>query len=130
MIGVPRRTWTLAGELRDALAARSGRRVSLSETVERGLECLRDSHVRGAWLTPQEAAPVMEARMRAEIVSAIKQFLGRWSPETVLHGVGFAPSKIPGGGGTLTVHLEGGEVPILLGGAEFVASEAGEGPHA
>ena len=123
-------SWKRAGKLRDELAEKSGRRVTLSDTVERALDCLEDAHRRGAWLSPAEASPVLEDRMRREIVSVLHQFIARWKPDVVVHGVTFKPSALPGGGGTLAVHLDEGEIPMLMGGAEIVSSEQGQGHHA
>ena len=68
--------------------------------------------------------------MRREIVSVLHQFIARWKPTVVLHGVTFRPSALPGGGGTLSVHLDEDEIPIFMGGAEIVGSEQGQGHHA
>ena len=122
--------WEKAAVLRDELAEKSGRRVTLSDTVERAFECLEDAHSRGAWLSPREAEPVLATRLRKEIVSVLKQLIA-WMPDVILEGVTFRPSPIPRGGEILTLHLNEGKVTLLVGGAETIASpEPGEGHHA
>ena len=103
-------TWQKAVDLRDALAETSGRKVSIADTIHRGLECLADAHERGAWLSPKEAAPVLEQRLRNQLASALAQFVGRAMPDKTLSGIVFHPP-----GHTLTVVLEGDvRVPLLV----------------
>ncbi len=103
-------TWRKATDLRDSLAEVSGRKVSIADTIHRGLECLADAHARGAWLSPKEAAPVLEQRLRSQLASALAQFVGRAMPDKTLSGIVFHPP-----GHTLTVILEGDvRVPLLV----------------
>ena len=88
-IAVSVRDYERATALRDALAERSGRKVTISGTVGRALECLEDSHSRGAWLSPQEAAPVLERRHRDQVASVLAQFIARACPEKRLKGIAF-----------------------------------------
>lgn len=80
-------TWRKAVELRDKLAEKSGRRVAISDTIDRGLECLADAYNRGAWLSPQEAAPVWEQRLQDQIASVLAQFVARAMPDRSLEGI-------------------------------------------
>ena len=89
-----------ATALRDALAEKSGRKVSISNTVGRALECLEDAIGRGAWLSPSEAAPVLEQRHRDQVVSVVAQLLARIAPERSLQGVAFDTEH-----NTLIVHF-------------------------
>ena len=73
--------WYKAAQLRDSLVEKTGRKVTITDTIERALECLEDAHRRGAWLSPKEAAPVMEQRMRNKIVSVLAQFVARAMPD-------------------------------------------------
>lgn len=106
-------TWQKAVQLRDALAQKSGRRVSIGDIVHRGLECLQDAHERGAWLSPAEAAPVMEQRLRDRIASALAQFVARAMPDKRLVRIVVYPP-----GDTMDVVLEDASIPVLLGPAE------------
>jgi hypothetical protein len=80
-------TWRKAVELRDKLAEKSGRRVAISDTIDRGLACLADAYDRGAWLSPKEAAPVWEQRLQDQIASVLAQFIARAMPEHSLEGI-------------------------------------------
>ena len=80
-------TWQKAVELRDKLAEKSGRRVAISDTIDRGLECLADAYERGAWLSPREAAPVWEQRLQDQIASVLAQFVARAMPDRSLEGI-------------------------------------------
>ena len=75
--------------LRDAITEKSGRKVTISDTVARSLECLENAHARGAWLSPSEAAPVLEQRHRDQVVSVVAQLLARIAPERPLRGIAF-----------------------------------------
>ena len=112
-----------ATELRDALTHVTGRRVTLTDTVGRALACLEDAHARGAWLSPKEAAPVLERRMRDQLVSVLAQFIARTMPDRILRGVVYEPGATHAGGGMLRVSLEGQQqVPLLLVGEGSTAA--------
>ena len=113
--------WERASRLRDALAAASGRKVTISDTIDKGLGCLEDAAARGAWMSPKEAAPVLEDRLRKEIVSVLAQFIARTMQDRELRGVTFDNSS-PGAGIALYVHLDDSAVPLFLGSAEVVLS--------
>ena len=78
-----------ATALRDAITEKSGRKITISDTVARALACLEDAHARGAWLSPSEAAPVLEQRHRDQVVSVVAQFIARACPEKRLKGIAF-----------------------------------------
>ena len=108
--------WEKAAKLRDALSKVSGRKVTITDTIERGLQCLEDAHARGAWLSPKEAAPILEERHRREIASVLAQFIARNLPERTLKGVQFDREN-----SSIYVHLDIGDpVPLFVGG-ELVA---------
>ena len=68
--------------LRDTLAEKLGTRVTITDTVGRSIGCLEDAHERGAWLSPREAAPVLEQRHRDKLaVALIAQFIAHACPE-------------------------------------------------
>ena len=93
-IAVSVRDYERATALRDALAERSGRKVTISGTVGRALECLEDSHSRRAWLSPSEAGPVLTERLRDTLASAFAQFIGREMPERRLKGIAFRSEQM------------------------------------
>ena len=114
LVSVRSTTWDRANELRDALAEKSGRKITLSDVFERSLDSLADAHSRGAWLSPKEAAPLLEQRNRDRTVSILAQFIARLMPERQLRGVVFDPATQ-----SLIVHLEGeAPVQLFMGGTE------------
>ena len=117
-IGVNVRDYERATALRDALAEKSGRKVSISNTVGRALECLEDAHARGAWLSPQEAAPVLERRRRDQVASVLAQFIARACPEKRLKGIAFDSANE-----MMTVTFDEGD-PIALWAGEAAAHAA------
>ena len=114
-------TWRKAVELRDKLAAKAGRRVAISDTIDRGLECLADAYDRGAWLSPQEAAPVWEQRLQDQIASVLAQFVARAMPDRSLEGIVIDRNQR-----TAVVLLRGADepIPLLLAATEAQASQA------
>ena len=80
--------------LRDALAEKSGRKVTISDTMGRAIGCLEDAHARGAWLSPSEAGPVLTERLRDSLASAFAQFIGREMPERRLKGIAFRSEQM------------------------------------
>jgi len=110
--------WQKAAALRDALAETTGRRVTITDTIDRALDCLADAHKRGAWLSPKEAGPVLEQRLRDQIASVLAQFVARALPSKHLYGITFHPNRR-----VVTVILEGSDggeepVPLLMGATE------------
>ena len=75
--------------LRDALAERSGRRITLGETAARAIEALEDCHERGAWLNPGEAAAAMQERSKQTIVDVVGEVLRHVAPEAAFGGIAF-----------------------------------------
>ena len=101
-----------ATALRDAITEKSGRKITISGTVGRALACLEDAHARGAWLSPSEAAPVLEQRHRDQVVSVVAQLLARIAPERPLRGVAFDAEN-----DTLIVHFADSEsFPLIMPG--------------
>ena len=107
-----------ATALRDALAEKSGRKVTISGTMGRALECLEDAHARGAWLSPREAAPVLEQRHRDQVASVLAQFIARACPEKRLKGIAFDSANE-----MMTVTFDEGD-PIALWAGEAAAHAA------
>ena len=124
-IAVNARDHERATALRDALAERSGRKVTISGTVGRALECLEDAHARGAWLSPSEAAPVLEQRHRDQVVSVVAQLLARIAPERPLRGVAFDTEH-----DTLFVHMADNEsFPLVLSGPLMGPDRVADSTH-
>ena len=124
-IAVNARDHERATALRDALAERSGRKVTISGTVGRALECLEDAHARGAWLSPQEAAPVLEQRHRDQVVSVVAQLLARIAPERPLRGVAFDTEH-----DILNVHFADSEsFPLVMSGPLMGPDRAADSTH-
>jgi len=93
MIAVTPSTWNRANVIRDELAGRAGRNFTIAEVVARGLDCLSDAHARGAWLSPKEAAPLLEERHRQSVMSCIAQVIARFAPNVELEGITFDPAN-------------------------------------
>ena len=106
--------------LRDALAEKTGRKVTMTNTIARTIECLEDAHRSGAWLNPREAAPALEQRHRDQVVSVIAQLVARIAPERPLRGVAFDPEH-----DTLIVHFADSEsFPLVMPGPLMGRGEA------
>ena len=87
--------------LRDALAKKVGMRATVTATVARAIDCLEDAYERGAWLSPSEAAPILEQRHRDILASVLAQFVARACPEKTLKGIAFDPKS-----GMMTIHFD------------------------
>ncbi len=70
---------------------------------------------------------MVEERMRKEVISVLTQFVARALPNSVVRGVTFHPEGVPGGGGTLFVHLDDKAVPVLIGAGEVGAVGLADG---
>ena len=71
-------TFAKAKRIKDRLSERSGLNISMANIVERALTCLEDAHDRGAWLSPKEAAVMMEERvigLLAHVAGQIATFM-------------------------------------------------------
>ena len=107
-----------ATALQGAITEKSGRKITISDTVARSLECLEDAHARGAWLSPSEAAPVLEQRHRDQVASVLAQFIARACPEKKLRRIAFDSANE-----MLTVTFDQGD-PIALWAGEAAAVAA------
>ena len=94
--------------LRDVITKKTGRPITIGDAVGRALQCLEDAHERGAWLSPPEAASVLEARHRDKLASVLAQFIARACPEKQLKGIAFNHKN-----GTMTVSFDEGD-PVAL----------------
>ena len=114
-----------ATALRDAITKKSGRKITISDTVARALDCLQDAHARGAWLSPQEAAPVLEQRHRDQVVSVVAQLLARIAPERPLRGVAFDTEH-----DTLIVYFADSEpFPLVMSGPLMGPDRVADSTH-
>ena len=82
-------TYELARVLQDELSKKLGARVSMDMVFQRAFKCLQDAHGRGAWLSPGEAAPLLEQRHEGVIASVLAQFIGRSMPDRQLRRIAF-----------------------------------------
>ena len=87
--------------LRDSLAEKTKTRVTITDTITRTIDCLEDAYQRGAWLSPREAAPLLEERHRDQVASVLAQFIARACPEKRLMGIEFNTEN-----GMMMVHFE------------------------
>ena len=97
--------------LRDTLSDIIDSRATLTDVIGRALECLADAHERGAWLSPKEAAPLLEQRMLDQTVSLIAQFIAHKRPDLTIEGI--AVDKIKR---LVLIQFEGDEpgVPLVM----------------
>ena len=82
-------TYGLARELQEELSKKLGARVSMDMVFQRAFQCLQDAHSRGAWLSPKEAAPLLEQRHEGVIASVVAQFVARSMPDKQLRRIAF-----------------------------------------
>lgn len=109
MVSLRQSTYDKVESCRTVLSDFTERNISRADVIDRALDSLLDAHTRGAWLSPKEAAPVLEDRHRREIVSVVGQFIARIMPERRLTSVSFDPSK-----SICVIQLDGDEQPIPL----------------
>ena len=93
VVSVPDKTYAEIGRLKAQLESVSGRRLSLADVIDRGLEYLADAHSRGAWLSPREAAPLLDQRHRQEIFNVVVQLVPRINPKLTVAAVAFDPPR-------------------------------------
>ena len=111
--------------LRDALAEKMGTRVTITDTIARSIGCLADAHERGAWLSPPEAASVLERRHRDQVVSVVAQLLARIAPERPLRGVAFDTEH-----DTLIVHMADSDpFPLVTSGPLMGPDRVADSTH-
>ena len=109
MVSLRQSTYDKVESCRMVLSDFTERNISRADVIDRALDCLLDAHTKGAWLSPKEAAPVLEDRHRREIVSVLGQFIGRIMPDRQLTSVNFdAVNSI------CVVQLDGDEQPMPL----------------
>ena len=115
-----------ATALQGAITEKSGRKITISDTVARALECLEDAHARGAWLSrASEAAPVLEQRHRDQVVSVVAQLLARIAPERPLRGVAFDTEH-----DTMIVHFADSEsFPLVMSGPLMGPDRVADSTH-
>ena len=118
MVAVPSSVWDKASQLQYDLTERTGRKVTIAEVVSRGLDCLGDAHARGAWLSPKEAAPLLEERHRQSMMSCIAQVIARFAPNEQLKGITFDPANE-----RILIHTEGAQPVSVLAGAPLMGPE-------
>ena len=104
MVRLPVAAWRLANRLSKTLTAKLGRPITIGQTVARALQCLDDAHTRGAWLSPREAAPLMEERNRRRMAHVMAQYIAKTQPDRTLRGMAFNPETE-----SMTVEYEDGE---------------------
>ena len=71
----PIEAYDKAAVLRLELVQMLNQRVTLGQVVDRALDCLDDAHRRGAWLSPREAAPILDQRHETDVVNVVGQLL-------------------------------------------------------
>ena len=76
-------------EIRDELQTITGRKIMLCEAMARAIECLDDSHRRGAWMAPHEMGDALKARLLQAMAGIIMQF-AEAVPNAGINGVSFS----------------------------------------
>ena len=76
-------------EIRDELQTITGSKIMLCDAMARAIECLDDSHRRGAWMAPHEMAPALKARLLQAMGGIIMQ-LAEAVPNAGINGVTFS----------------------------------------
>lgn len=99
-------TRALLGELTDSIRAKTGETTtSMATVIHRALVCLKDAQERGAWLSPAEAAPVQEERLKRELVRVVGVLIPVLSPGREMSGISFDMES-----GAMFIHLKGGDI--------------------
>ena len=106
-VGIPIATYNKIEEVQRDLAKMLNRRITKGDVMQRAVECLDDAHNRGAWLSPREAAPVLEERHERDIVNVLGQFATHL-------GLPVAGFKVNRSQWTLQVVLEDGRDVMLF----------------
>ena len=127
MMGIPLATNAKIEFLQGMLRQKTGYDFTKTQVIQRALEILEDAYGRGAWLSPVEAGPVIQARHKREIASVLGQFIAMSMPDARLDGVLFDEEN-----GQLTIRLldtEDGEIrdcpPLRFGGVDFPQGSQG-----
>ena len=111
-------TADMVDELRAELAAITGTRVTIGDTVRRAVQCLHDAHQGRRWLSGPEAAVTMQRRHEEVTVNTIAQVLTRFAPDVQLNGISFDRER-----GVAWLHVAGGDsVSMVLESVNDVAS--------
>ena len=80
--------WNKLDAIRTELAIMTGQEVTLTDAIGRAIQCLDDSHRRGAWLSPSEAGPVMAERLKVAVNLILRQLAEGQQPtfdETIIN---------------------------------------------
>lgn len=101
VVSVSAATYAEIQRLKAELERTSGRRLTVTDVLDRALENLSDAHERGAWLSPKEMWPVLRERQHRAIRSVIGQVVERFAPGYTLKAVGFSETD-----GSCVVHAE------------------------
>ena len=112
LVSLPTPVYEETKKMRDELGRMSRRKVTMAETIMRGIECLHDAHYRGAWLSPREAAPVLKQRVNDAVAKTVGQFIIQAMPETPLVSLNINPDTE-----IMTVTLVGKEPQLLYMGS-------------
>ena len=106
-------TWHKAVALRDEIASGTSRRVTITDVIESALDCLADTHQRGAPIPPPNPEPRLTSRLRDQIASILAQFAAHHLPHRRLDRIAFDAQR-----NSLTVHFQDDDEdpkPILIG---------------
>ncbi len=102
LVSLPTQVYEEARQIRDEIEQKLRRKVTMGDAILRGIECLRDAHYRGAWLSPLEAAPVLKQRINDAVARTLGQFIIQAMPEAQLISLNIDPDTE-----VMTVAMEG-----------------------
>ena len=106
VVQMPLNIYEKALKLQTKIQEKIGLEVTLGRVIERGIECLDDAYNRGAWLSPKEAAPRLERRIKERMMDLTEQLLAKVAPSRKLKKIDFQ-------GGQIRVWLDD-DKPIML----------------
>ena len=89
MVHMSLTTYEKACQLQTKIQEKIGLEVPLGRVIERGIECLDDAYNRGAWLSPKEAAPRFERRIKESMMDLTELLLARVAPDRKLKKIDF-----------------------------------------
>ena len=116
-VAVKKSTLNAAKARRQEIIDRTGLRPSIDDTIARALTCLKDAHADGAWLSPQETARIMAARVDDRLKATVGQVLARFVPDLRVERI-----EINHDNERLVIHIEGSE-PVGIVGVVGATSE-------
>ena len=69
-----------AKHLAEELSIKMGRPITFRDVIDRALDCLKDAHGIGAWLSPQQSWEIMQERVMRSTAAAVTSVVHHYEP--------------------------------------------------